>query len=675
MIITCEQCETSFNLDEGLLKPAGSKVRCSKCKHIFVGYPPGPAEKGEDAAAGLIETDIAGEGVEDLSAETSGAAEEEEIDLSDLDKELKASEEPIETAAAESEEELDLSGLDEGLELADETAEAEAGEPAEEELDLSDLEKELDLGDEAPEAATDEPTEEDLSLDFDLDVEGEEPVSAEAAEEELDLSGLDEALAPADVEAEAATDEPAEEDLSLDFDLDVEGEEPASAEAAEEELDLSGLDEALAPADGAAEAATGEPAEEDLSLDFDLDVEGEEPVSAEAAEEEELDLSDIESMLEEEAPVKAPKKPVEDSAGSEVETEEIDLSELEKMLDVEEESEPAAEAAEEHEDMELDLDIDIEPEPETGAQTSGKETALETEDLDLTDLETKLELDETPAAGVQADLSEDLELEFITEEPQEEELQPDEVPEEQFSDGATEELLMTVEDEPAVGKEKADEAVDSEQAAEEKVVEKRRKKAGSFKPKKRVSPLLVALLVILLLVGGVVALPNFGIQVPYVGDFIKNIPIGDYLRNIPYVGDLLGSKVDERGNLKMTTSDIDSKFVENEKSGRLFVISGKVRNGYDHPRGFIKVTGRLYAKGKKLSKVQTVFCGNALTDEEVSNLDMEAVRKKLLERTGQKQSNVRVPPGMHIPFMLVFSNLPPDLEEFDIQIEESIPAS
>ncbi|MBW2298056.1 MAG: zinc-ribbon domain-containing protein, partial [Deltaproteobacteria bacterium] len=31
MIITCEECSTSFNLDEKFLKPSGSKVRCSKC--------------------------------------------------------------------------------------------------------------------------------------------------------------------------------------------------------------------------------------------------------------------------------------------------------------------------------------------------------------------------------------------------------------------------------------------------------------------------------------------------------------------------------------------------------------------------------------------------------------------------------------------------------------------
>ncbi|MBW2011307.1 MAG: zinc-ribbon domain-containing protein, partial [Deltaproteobacteria bacterium] len=39
MIITCKECGTDFNLDKSLLKESGSKVRCSKCKNIFVAYP------------------------------------------------------------------------------------------------------------------------------------------------------------------------------------------------------------------------------------------------------------------------------------------------------------------------------------------------------------------------------------------------------------------------------------------------------------------------------------------------------------------------------------------------------------------------------------------------------------------------------------------------------------
>ncbi|MFH0788562.1 MAG: DUF3426 domain-containing protein [Pseudomonadota bacterium] len=35
MIIRCEECETSYHLDQSLLEPFGSKVRCTRCGHIF----------------------------------------------------------------------------------------------------------------------------------------------------------------------------------------------------------------------------------------------------------------------------------------------------------------------------------------------------------------------------------------------------------------------------------------------------------------------------------------------------------------------------------------------------------------------------------------------------------------------------------------------------------------
>jgi len=35
MIITCPQCLTKFNLDDGRVPAGGAKVRCSKCQHVF----------------------------------------------------------------------------------------------------------------------------------------------------------------------------------------------------------------------------------------------------------------------------------------------------------------------------------------------------------------------------------------------------------------------------------------------------------------------------------------------------------------------------------------------------------------------------------------------------------------------------------------------------------------
>ena len=39
MIIPCEACQSTFQLDQSLVKPTGSKVRCSKCQDIFTIYP------------------------------------------------------------------------------------------------------------------------------------------------------------------------------------------------------------------------------------------------------------------------------------------------------------------------------------------------------------------------------------------------------------------------------------------------------------------------------------------------------------------------------------------------------------------------------------------------------------------------------------------------------------
>ncbi|HSV94289.1 MAG TPA: zinc-ribbon domain-containing protein, partial [Desulfobacterales bacterium] len=40
MIVMCEGCETNFSVEDRLVKPSGSRVRCSRCRHVFTVYPP-----------------------------------------------------------------------------------------------------------------------------------------------------------------------------------------------------------------------------------------------------------------------------------------------------------------------------------------------------------------------------------------------------------------------------------------------------------------------------------------------------------------------------------------------------------------------------------------------------------------------------------------------------------
>jgi predicted Zn finger-like uncharacterized protein len=74
MIIECESCQSKYNLDEGLLKSGGSKVRCSVCKNVFIAYPPEEVPIEEPATDMILE-----EGLEEtLSLDSrTGFGEEE----------------------------------------------------------------------------------------------------------------------------------------------------------------------------------------------------------------------------------------------------------------------------------------------------------------------------------------------------------------------------------------------------------------------------------------------------------------------------------------------------------------------------------------------------------------------------------------------------------------------
>jgi pilus assembly protein FimV len=143
---------------------------------------------------------------------------------------------------------------------------------------------------------------------------------------------------------------------------------------------------------------------------------------------------------------------------------------------------------------------------------------------------------------------------------------------------------------------------------------------------------------------------------------------------VPFISDLLfAPQIEDAGNLMITPLGVNGKFVENAKTGQIFVITGRVKNDYSHNRRYVKVTGTLFTKGKGAAKTATVFCGNFLTDIELANLDLSAINKRLMNRFGDKKSNLTIKPGQMIPFMIVFSKLPNNLDEFSVEVAASMP--
>ena len=100
-------------------------------------------------------------------------------------------------------------------------------------------------------------------------------------------------------------------------------------------------------------------------------------------------------------------------------------------------------------------------------------------------------------------------------------------------------------------------------------------------------------------------------------------------------------EVNDPGNLKLTTYDINSKFIDNTNVGKLFVVSGKVKNGYSENRGMITMSGKLFSTGKVVVNQEKVYCGNIMSDLELANLEWDKIKSRLSNRLGDKPQQRR----------------------------------
>jgi len=426
---------------------------------------------------------------------------------------------------------------------------------------------------------------------------------------------------------------------------------------------------------------------------LDLEMEGSSATSDAAADSgDELDFSDLEQLLE------SDEKPTIEAADSKI----SDELELEFDLDAPSgENEPAPAANQSIEDAADDDFLDIEQMLEDGeAATSGQ-----TDDVsaDITDLPLEMEaaLDDA-SKGAEAELELDFDLEselqekedmFGTDSSGDQQLESnllasDEVDfleeagiqETQFQDSSETSVIGTddFDSEELASTQGAYGAThvlpsseeDSAELSEEFYAEEPPARKAKRRSKK---PVLVVLLLLVLGVG-VVVVPNMlGIKIPYLSD-IKIPYLSDLNVKIPYLSDWLNPEAqDVAGNLKLIPigNTINGKFVNNRRAGQLFVIKGEIKNDYDHPRSRIKVTGKLYQKGNKMAKMSTVYCGNVLSDSDLAAMDIQTIKKRLQNTLGDRRANLKVKTGKMVPFMIVFDNLPKNLDEYSVEVEGS----
>jgi pilus assembly protein FimV len=717
MIVMCEGCETSFNVDDRMIRPTGSKVRCSKCRHVFMAYPAAAAADTEEPltlqdelspatapgeTAGLNEIDSQLDALFGEKASTEGQAasaghEPELLNVDDLLAEDAPAADPLAAEKLGDDSGLDL---DLGLSLEEDSGKEEQAAKASPQAAAG-----------APAASAGEP-----SIDFSMDLEPSVETPAEPSlpsleEMEISLDDLDKLDEEAAAETAPRTDVPSEE-LELDLDLETlapesadaplgdaaEGGrgavlEPASAEtkaapksADEDELDLSDLEEMLegegSPA-ASAHAATPE-------LDLDLDLGAAAGVDAKSGEMQELDLTAIAGGPQ--------KSPVSAAAPAD----ELDFSDISGVLEEKTPATPVKSAEEPTEDLDLVFEDEL---PAAAANANPVPPSKNQEDLML-DIETLLEEGEEKKPSAAA--TEELDLDFASE-PVRANASDMEIEIEPVDEGfdtasaadrpeaaaptaavaaagvaaAAAASMKPGQDAPSTDEFSTDEFTQAGMTGATDVLETEVAQTAKPRVKKTKAPrrswgrkLVVAALGVLVLAIATLVIPRtIGIQIPYLSDL--EIPyLSDFLKDfeIPYLGKIFQSEPeDTAGSLKIApvSESLSAEFIDNRGAGRLCVIKGQVRNNYDHPRSFIRVTAKLYSKNKTLAKTATVFAGNVLSNQELAAQDLAAITGRLKNKNGVNNLNVGVKPGRSIPFMAVFDNLPGNLEEYSVEVAGS----
>lgn len=408
-----------------------------------------------------------------------------------------------------------------------------------------------------------------------------------------------------------------------------------------------------------ADQSDGSRESDDLKFEMDIDV----PSVSEKTQASATDGHDLDDLK-----LELDEPDVSQNAASD-----FDLSDIDELLEID--SQDASSKDDDTADFELELDLD------TGnlSQNATEETANDSvaqDDFDFSKIEAMLELeDEVPSQ----DSREELELDF--------DLDDDETPT-KASSTKDEEIdldfdIEIEEDEQTfqAGKHIEDEAIEniiqasieeSGETPKPATLSRQQPSFDTFKdpapetnkafavppaaspPKgRKLVPALIVLMIIAL--GG--------------GYFA-------FTRIAPENGNKAQAtaKDDQSNKIIPLDQSINWKYVNNVHSGNLLVITGMVHNASSIPQSFIKVTGTLVTKdGGNQGIPKTVYCGNVLSDIELANANIAELNQRLLKRAGDNLANTKIAPDGKIPFMIVFSNLPDDLETFTVKVSDYVP--
>lgn len=692
MILQCDQCQTKFRLDDSKLKPGGVKVRCSKCRHVFLA---GAEQKQEESEFDALLSGLGGPApekrAEPAPADTAAA-------LFGFDEEpaaaVKAPEPPPQPEPAVSQ--PDLSDFD-SFEFPAAAFAPEKGAPVEEktadfgggaETAAAPATQELDFGEfsfsEEPAPVQAEQPERGAGLDFgefsfdEGEAKAELPPAAEGGAFDFGEFDFDASPTVAPEERQPAAD-------ALDFGEFTFNEEPAPPqrpEQAQPAVDALDFGEISFNEEPPVPGATGQ--EQPASDEFDfgeLSFDQEQPAPAVAPGQapsaaEEFDFGEF-SFDEEPAPAGKlePAQPEADAFG--------DFSLAAEPVSRGEEPPPSAGIDA------LDFgDFTFTEEPPAGKEEPAPATKADFEFDDFTFSEEPPPVVEQPA--------DDFGSFSFGEEPQQKPAEPvvpatAAMPAESAEKGADAGLVAGVAG--AAGLFAAGKGAQSEAAGPEAVAPPVPPAAAAAKPagkestldftfpgmpeefgddedlpplgitsrRKGRSALTVAVLALSVLV--ILALSAAGIYVMKSGpEALKKL---DQF-GIGFVADWFGVQAPDEG--RIIVKNPVAAFHQNKEAGELFVVTGEAVNSYQEARASVQVKVNIYDKNGAVLVQKTAYCGNRLTNEQLANLPMEKIESIMNNQFGDSLANLGIKPGQGIGFVVALANVPKEAADFGVEV-------
>ena len=135
---------------------------------------------------------------------------------------------------------------------------------------------------------------------------------------------------------------------------------------------------------------------------------------------------------------------------------------------------------------------------------------------------------------------------------------------------------------------------------------------------------------------------------------------------IGFVAKWFGMESVEEG--RITVRNQQAAFYQNKEAGELFVVTGETVNSFRNARASILVKVSIFDKKGAVLLQKTAYCGNRLTAEQLNTLPMSKLDSVMNNPFGDSLSNLGVQPGSAIGFVVALPNVPKEAADFGVEV-------